>query len=82
LASAKENNIATEDLDVEAFRQRFPQFNYKNDMEGIYEPGGVFLRPEIAIDAALKDAEENGATVWEETGVRFLLRDETGEVTT
>jgi sarcosine oxidase len=80
LASAKEHNIVTEELGVDALRQRFLQFSYTDDMIGVYEPGGGFMRPEAATTAALKDAEEYGATIWENTVVGSIreIQDETG----
>ena len=71
--SAKLHNITTETLRVDALRQRFPHFNYTEDMIGILEPGGGLLRPERTICSALKQAEQQGATIWEGCRVTSLV---------
>jgi sarcosine oxidase len=72
LASAKRHNVPIECLGVGELRERFPQFRYSEGMVGVFEPGAGFLRPERAIRAALQQAEENEATIWENTVVKSL----------
>jgi sarcosine oxidase len=68
-ASAKEHDIPTETLTVDQLRARFPQYRYQDNMAGLFEPGAGMVRPEKATGAALQQAEENGATIWETTQV-------------
>lgn len=62
-AAAASHDIDHEILDVDALRQRFPQFKYSGIERGYYEPGAGFVRPERCIDVQLRQAEINGATV-------------------
>jgi len=41
-------------------------------MLGMFEPGGGVVKPENAVLAALKEAEDNGATIWESMKVLSL----------
>ena len=70
--SAREHNVVTETMRVGELRERFPQFRYTEDMVGILEPGGGLLRPERTMRAALEQAEDHGATVWENSIVKSL----------
>jgi sarcosine oxidase len=71
-ASAREHNVVTETMRVGELRERFPQFRYTADMVGILEPGGGLLRPERTMRAALEQAEDHGAIVWENSIVKSL----------
>lgn len=77
LASAAMHSIPIETLSIEELRRRFPQFRYtnggENEMMGVYESGGGMVRPERAIDAALKEVEQKcNAAIWENTIVHSL----------
>lgn len=61
VAAAKRHGIAHEILDVAALRQRFPQFNVRDNEVGYYEPGAGFLRPEACLRVQLACAERHGA---------------------
>ena len=67
-ASAEEWNIPTEFLTNTELRQRYPhEFKLASDNTvGLFEPGGGFIRPERAMEAALNEAEANGAEIFEE----------------
>lgn len=73
--SATKYGIPVEYMNNSDLRERFPQFNYDdssngNPLVGLYEPGGGILRPELIIDAALKEAEQSShITIREETAV-------------
>ncbi len=45
IAAAKVHGIAHEILDCDALKRRFPQFHFKGNETGYYEPGAGFLRP-------------------------------------
>ena len=65
-ASAQEWNIVKEFLTNADLRHRYPQFRLASDNKvGLFEPGGGFIRPEKAMEAALNEAELNGATIYE-----------------
>ncbi len=71
--SAQEWNIPTEFLSNMDLRHRYPQFKLaSNNTVGLLEPGGGFIRPEKAMEAALNEAEANGAQVLEEVIVDRL----------
>lgn len=73
-AAAERWGVPVERLDAAAFRRRFPQFSVSDGDEGLWEPGGGFVRPEDSIRAALADAEAHGAAV--RTGAAVLSIDE------
>ncbi len=50
-------------LDASELQKRFPQFYWRGDELGYYEPGAGFVRPEACITAQLRLAEIQGATV-------------------
>ena len=70
--AAKEHDITIEQFSTQQLRQKFPQFRFLENALGIYEPGGGFVRPENAIQAALLDAKEYGAEIREETVVKSI----------
>ena len=79
LDSAVEHGIEVEKLSTSQLKERFPQFQCDENMVGLLEPGGGFIRPEKTIYAALADAESRGATVWEETAVCSIREIQVGD---
>jgi len=63
VAAAGRYGIAHEILDARAIRQRFPQFNIRDDEIGYYEYEAGFVRPEACIGAQLQLAKKYGAEV-------------------
>jgi sarcosine oxidase len=63
VAAAERYGVAHEILDARAIRQRFPQFNIRDDEIGYYEYEAGFLRPEACVAAQLALAEKYGATI-------------------
>ncbi|CAB9511651.1 Monomeric sarcosine oxidase [Seminavis robusta] len=82
--AAKEHDIPVEFLENEDLRKRFPQFHYHAkgpELIGLLEPGGGFVRPELAIEEALQQAErEEGCEIWEEAKVVSLQEREQSTV--
>jgi sarcosine oxidase len=94
--SAEKYGITVEFMSNPNLRDRFPHFNFddttsNHPLVGLYEPGGGILRPELIIDAALKEAEHHGqTTIREETTVvsyqelksyvEIVLRSGVGEI--
>jgi sarcosine oxidase len=66
------HGIPVETLSNNDLKERYPQFQLTKHTIGLLEPGGGFLRPEVAMSAALKEAESRGATIWEETTTRAI----------
>jgi glycine/D-amino acid oxidase-like deaminating enzyme len=66
-------------LDHDELKKRFPQFQYKygDDMVGLLEPDGGFLRPEKIMRAALREAQQSpNITIWQQTKlIRFQQLD-------
>lgn len=62
-ASAQKYSIPVEKLNSQQIKTRFPQFNITDTTQGLWEPGGGFVRPENSICAAQSRAEKNGATI-------------------
>ena len=63
VAAAERYGVAHEILDARAIRQRFPQFNIRDDEIGYYEYEAGFLRPEACVAAQLALAQKYGATI-------------------
>ena len=61
--SAELHQLPHELLDAREVARRFPAFHPDSDMVGVWEPRAGVLLPEIAIGAALKVAQRNGAHV-------------------
>lgn len=73
--TAQRQNIQVEFLDQKALKSRFPQFRYHEDKEliGLYEPNGGFVRSEVAMAAALAQAQAvDEVTIWENTVVQSI----------
>ncbi len=60
---AEESGLDHELLDAAAARERFPQHRIDDDEVVVLDPTAGVLRPEPAVQAALRAAEEAGATV-------------------
>jgi sarcosine oxidase len=73
---AARHGIPHEILDATALEQRFPQFRYRGDEVGYYEPEAGFVHPEDCIAAQFQEARRLGAELrlgqpvegWRETG--------------
>ena len=77
--AAERWSVPVERLDAAAFRRRFPAFRVHDGDEGLWEPGGGFVRPEASIHWALADAEAHGARV--QTGAVVQgIEEDAGEV--
>lgn len=62
-ATARDHNLALEELSRDAMAQRFPQHVLESDEMGLFDPAGGFLRPELAVLAAATRARELGAEI-------------------
>lgn len=60
---AEERDLECEVLDAEVARQRFPQHRIDDDEVMVLDPEAGVLRPEPAVQAALRAAEEEGASL-------------------
>jgi sarcosine oxidase len=63
LAVARRHGVAHEALDAAALARRFPQFRWRGDEQGCFEPGAGFVRPERCIAAQLAAARRLGAEI-------------------
>jgi sarcosine oxidase len=63
VAAAKKYGIGHELLTADQIRNRFPQFNVKDNEEGYFEKEAGFVRPEEAITAQLELAKKYGAGI-------------------
>jgi sarcosine oxidase len=61
VASAQVQGLAHEVLDAAEIRRRWPVFTVGDEMAGLYDPGAGMIRPERAIEAQLRLAEQAGA---------------------
>lgn len=61
--AAEAHAVEHEMLDAGELASRFPQFSLAGDEQGYYEPGGGFVRPEVAVEAQLRLARARGATI-------------------
>lgn len=69
VATARRFGIAHEVLDASAIRQRYPQFNVRDDESGYFEPDAGFLRPEACVRAQLALARGLGSELRMNEGV-------------
>jgi sarcosine oxidase len=60
---AKQFDIEHEVLDGSQVRERFSAFEVDDEYSAYYEPGGGYVRPEIAVAVQLELARHNGATL-------------------
>jgi len=72
LASAHTHGLAHEVLDARAMGQRYPQHRLGPDEVGVYEDMAGVLRPEAAVRALVRRAEELGATVYQHSAVTHI----------
>ncbi len=61
VASARAQGLAHEVLDAAEIRRRWPVFTVSDEVGGLYDPGAGMIRPDRAIEAQLRLAEEAGA---------------------
>ena len=79
LKSAKVYGLDVELLSNQELQERFPQFSFcgkNDDIMGLLEHEGGFIRPEVAIECALAEAEEDGSQIWEESVVECIEEEE------
>mmetsp|Transcript_2192 Transcript_2192/g.2969 ORF Transcript_2192/g.2969 Transcript_2192/m.2969 type:complete len:416 (+) Transcript_2192:133-1380(+) len=72
MKSARHHNILVEPLTGGDLKKRFPIFHNLHDMHGLLERHSGFIRPELAIRAALDQAQDLGAIVWDNLNVGYL----------
>ncbi|MDI1334917.1 MAG: N-methyl-L-tryptophan oxidase [Lacunisphaera sp.] len=77
LRAAKKYNIAHEILTAAQIRQRFPQFNVRENETGYLEKNAGFLRPEACVAAQLELARRYGAEL--QTGEQALAFQQQGD---
>lgn len=63
LKSASLYNIPVQKLNVVEAGEQFPQFQFRDDFEIVFEPEAGFLEPEKAIRAYVESAQERGAVI-------------------
>ena len=61
VASARVQGLAHEVLDAAEIRRRWPIFTVGDEVGGLYDPGAGMIRPDRAIAAQVRLAEEAGA---------------------
>jgi len=61
VASARDQGLPHEVLDAAEIRRRWPVFTVDDEVGGLYDPGAGMIRPDRAIEAQLRLAEEAGA---------------------
>lgn len=71
---ARQHGISHEVLSAAEARKRYPGFAIGDDSFIYFEPGAGFVRPEVAIEAQLRLAQQSGATIQKETSVLNLER--------
>jgi len=76
--SAATTNLAHELVDARDLARRFPQHLIRPTDAGIIEPTGGFVRPELAVLSAVRQAESLGATVHDHTRVLTVEPDSDG----
>jgi sarcosine oxidase len=74
LESAARHSIEVELIEDQCeLSRRYPQFQFEEDHMGMIEPGGGFVRPEAAVQAAIDDAVGNGATIQQGVKVESIV---------
>jgi sarcosine oxidase len=63
VASARDQGLAHEVLDAAEIRRRWPVFTVGDEVGGLFDPGAGMIRPDRAIEAQLRLAEDAGAEV-------------------
>jgi len=70
LRSARAHDLTVDAYDAGEIRARFPGLRVRDGEVGVFEAAGGFVRPEAAVDAFLRCAERDGATLRFECGLR------------
>lgn len=78
LRAAGEHALPVEALDAAGLRARAPALAIGDDWSGVFEADGGFVRPEAAVDAALRVAARGGAVLQTGVAVSGLAEDDTG----
>ena len=74
IESASRHSIEVELIDDhKELSRRYPQFQFDKDHIGMSEPGGGYVRPEAAVQAAIDDAVGHGATIQEGIKVESIV---------
>ena len=68
--ACREHGLAFEDLGGAEINRRFPGCRLPDSLRGIYQPGGGYLRSEVAIQAHVAAARALGAEIVTEAPVR------------
>jgi sarcosine oxidase len=63
VASARDQGLAHEVLDAAEIRRRWPVFTVGDEVGGLFDPGAGMIRPDRAIAAQVRLAEDAGAEV-------------------
>ncbi|MGD6942929.1 N-methyl-L-tryptophan oxidase [Cytobacillus gottheilii] len=71
-------NLPHKALSVEEARNEFSQIQFKDDQKVIYEEYAGYVRPELAIETAVRRGEELGGKVYSDTAVTSIEHDEDG----
>lgn len=69
LQSVADHDLAHERLSAKQMRLRYPGLDSHDDEAGVLDLHGGALRPELAVLSAIEQAERNGATVRDHTGI-------------
>ncbi|MEL7496755.1 MAG: N-methyl-L-tryptophan oxidase [Planctomycetota bacterium] len=80
IASADQHGLRVERFTPEEIQRRLPMFKIPEDYIGLFEPDAGFLRVELAVAAALKQASKQGATLKSNTIVHGWSVDANGDV--
>ncbi|KAL7552569.1 hypothetical protein ACHAWF_015812 [Thalassiosira exigua] len=79
LESASRHSIEVELIDDHReLSRRYPQFRFDAGHVGMIEPGGGYVRPEAAVQAAIDDAVGHGATIQEGVKVESIVEMDEG----
>ena len=68
--SAREHNLPVDELTAADLRRRFPQFRFDDSYSGILESTAGFLYVDDCVQAYVREARRNGATVRENEAVK------------
>ncbi len=64
-----EQSIVHEVIANDELKRRFPQFNIKDDIQGLWQPDAGILSPDQCVPGIAKLAQKNGATIKEHAKV-------------
>jgi sarcosine oxidase len=73
-------------MNIAAAADHFPQFNFPDDFEILFEPEAGFITPEKAIRLYASQAKKNGAAIhtnekvidWKKEGTNIIVRTDKG----